>query len=176
MRWQIIGQNELRGAVVPELSGKITEGESYANKTKREIHMSRQVFIDAYSKMFALHERATTAGNAGLYDAAAFYMRKILEVVADSFLTNYVQMGQAWRFDQFCKSLYYRNPSLDNKIDFLLSQSNIPLRSKNTYDAIRKYGNAAVHKTDFSENPHQHAAMMNLLAVELNEFYIMAMQ
>ena len=138
--------------------------------------MGHQVFIYAYEKMFALHQRATIAANNGLYDAAAFYMRKTLEVVADSFLAHYSLMGQEWRFAQFCNTLNRRKPSLDDKIDFLLSQSNIPQSSRDTYDAIRKYGNAAVHKTQFVESPAQHARMMNMLVAEMNAFHKMAFE
>ena len=136
--------------------------------------MGHQVFVYAYERMFALYQRATVAANNGLYDAAAFYMRKILEVVADSFLSHYSVIGQEWRFAQYCGVYNRRNPSLDDKIDFLLSQSNIPKTSRDTYDAIRKYGNAAVHKTNFVENQAQHNRMMGLLSVEITAFHRMA--
>ena len=136
--------------------------------------MNNQVFINAYARMFSLHERAVLAGNMGLYDAAAFYMRKTLEVIADSFLTSYAQMGNAWMFDNYCHSVGHFKPSLDDKIDFLLRQNNIPQSSRETYDAIRMYGNAAVHKVDFNENPTQHVRMMNLLANEMSAYHIMA--
>ena len=136
--------------------------------------MGHQVFVRAYETMFALYQRAIVAANNGLYDAAAFYMRKILEVVADSFLDHYSLIGQGWRFGQYFGAYTRRKPTLDDKIDFLLSQSNIPKTSRDTYDAIRMYGNAAVHKTNFVENPAQHNRMMDLLAAEITAFHKMA--
>jgi len=138
--------------------------------------MATQVFIDAYARAFELYERSRKVGEAGYYDAAAFYMRKILEVIADSFLAHYANVGIGWMFQQYCASRHRSSPSLDDKIDFLLEQNSIPQSSRSTYDAVRRYGNAAVHKPDYRENPRQHEAMMQSLAVELNAFYQMAMQ
>jgi len=136
--------------------------------------MGAQVFLDAYTKIYKLYERSKIAAQAGLYDAAAFYMRKILEVIADSFLTHYSNCGNGWMFEQYCQSIRHNKPSLDDKVDFLLAQSNIPQTARNTYDTIRQYGNAAVHKADYRENPHQHVEMMRLLEIEINAFYRMA--
>ena len=47
-------------------------------------------------------------------------------------------------------------------------------RLVNAVSAVRKYGNAAVHKTDFREDPRQHAELMRRLDVELTSFYRMA--
>ncbi|MCL1796758.1 MAG: DUF4145 domain-containing protein [Eggerthellaceae bacterium] len=137
--------------------------------------MGAQVFIDAYAKIYNLHERSRAAAQAGLYDAAAFYMRKIIEVITDSFLNHYANTGNGWMFEQFCWSNGHDRPSLDDKIDFLLLQSNIPQTSRNTYDAVRQYGNAAVHKVDFQEGFQKHFEMMRLLEVEIKAFYQMAM-
>jgi len=138
--------------------------------------MGPQVFIDAYARAFELYERSKKVGEAGYFDAAAFYMRKILEVIADSFLAYYANTGSGWMFQQYCASKYRNSPSLDDKIDFLLEQKSIPQSSRSTYDAVRRYGNAAIHKPDYRENPKQHDAMMQALAVELIAFHQMAMQ
>ena len=122
------------------------------------------VFVNAYRCAYELRERALRAADAGLYDAAAFYMRKIIEVVADSFIERYQEIGRGAEFECFCRR---NNRSC--------SQENIPAASRDAYDAVRTYGNAAVHKTDFREDPRQHAELMRRLDAELTSFYRMAM-
>ena len=133
------------------------------------------VFVNAYRRAYALRERALRAADAGLYDAAAFYMRKIIEVIADSFVERYRELGRGAEFEIFCRRNGRSTYSLNEKVDFLCSQENIPAASRDAYDAVRTYGNAAVHKTDFREDPRQHAELMRRLDAELTSFYRMAM-
>ena len=102
-------------------------------------------------------------------------MRKIIEVIADSFVERYRELGRGAEFEIFCRRNGRSTYSLNEKVDFLCSQENIPAASRDAYDAVRTYGNAAVHKTDFREDPRQHAELMRRLDAELTSFYRMAM-
>ena len=80
------------------------------------------VFVNAYRCAYELRERALRAADAGLYDAAAFYMRKIIEVVADSFIERYQEIGRGAEFECFCRRNNRSTYSLNEKVDFLCSQ------------------------------------------------------
>jgi len=132
-------------------------------------------FVDADRIARKLYQRCITATEAGLYDAAAFYMRKVLEVIASSFIDRYDEIGQGEVFNDFLehRRRNRKTMSLDDKIDFLLDQGNIPNSSKKTYNAIRKYGNAAVHEVDFEEDVVKHLDLMVELENELHAFRLM---
>ncbi len=80
------------------------------------------VFVNAYRRAYELRERALRAADAGLYDAAAFYMRKIIEVIADSFVERYRELGRGAEFEIFCRRNGRSTYSLNEKVDFLCSQ------------------------------------------------------
>lgn len=137
-----------------------------------------KIFIQADAVVQALFARCTALSDAGYLDAAAFYMRKILEVIASSFIDRYDELGLGAQFDDFlAESGQVRtHASLDDKVDYLLAKGNLPEESRSTYDDVRRYGNAAVHKTYFEENAVQHAALLERLAVELAAYHEMALQ
>ena len=136
------------------------------------------IFIQADAVVQALFARCTALSDAGYLDAAAFYMRKILEVIASSFIDRYDELGLGAQFDEFlAESGQTRSRvSLDDKVDYLLARGNLPEESRATYDDVRRYGNAAVHKTYFEENPVQHAALLERLGIELSAYHAMAEQ
>ena len=88
-------------------------------------------FVDADKTARKLYQRCITATEAGLYDAAAFYMRKVLEVIASSFIDRYDEIGQGEVFNDFLEHRHRtrKTMSLDDKIDFLLDQRHLWLRS-----------------------------------------------
>lgn len=136
------------------------------------------VFTRADAMAQALFARCTALTGAGYLDAAAFYMRKILEVIATSFIDRYDELGAGAQFDAFLtgRGSSRRSAGLDEKVDYLLAQGNLPPQSRSAYDDIRRYGNAAVHKTDFREDPAQHGQLLNRLQAELAAFHAMAEQ
>ena len=135
-----------------------------------------RVFAQADAVAQALYARCQALTQAGYLDAAGFYMRKILEVVADSFIARYDELGLAADFDAFLAETGHSRAraSLDDKVDYLLARGNLPASSQSAYDDIRRYGNAAVHNAYFRENPEQHASLMARLAAELSAFHAMA--
>ena len=138
------------------------------------------VFLEAYSRAFTLYRRAKACAEADMIDASAFYQRKALEVIATSFIDEYQRLGMGQPFVDFCLKKGHLGPkgsiapTLDDKIDFLLAQKNIPAESEKAYDAIRQYGNAAVHEAAFKEDAKKNAKMIKLLENELLQFYQMA--
>ena len=138
--------------------------------------MQTKIFRQADAVVQALYARCMALSQAGYLDAAAFYMRKILEVIATSFIDRYDELGYGSQFDEFlAESGQVRfRASLDDKVDYLLAKGNLPEQSQSTYDDVRRYGNAAVHRTYFEENPTQHAQLLERLSQELAAFHQMA--
>ena len=142
--------------------------------------MGSDLFKTAYKNAYVLYQRSTLCADQKMYDAAAFYMRKCLEVIATSFIDEYERLGIAEPFRQLCAQRGHvgkkgeLNPTLDDKVDFLLAQKNIPPSSEKAYDAIRKYGNSAVHEAGFKKSAKKHAQMQQLLEDELVQFFEMA--
>lgn len=154
----------------------------FGRKKKGAAATASPIFLEAYSRAYTLYKRCNACAEAGMIDASAFYMRKTLEVIATSFIDEYERLGAGQPFVDFCLKRGHLGPkgtiapTLDDKVDFLLAQKNIPAESEKAYDAIRKYGNAAVHEPAFEENAKKNAQMMKLLEKELIEFYRMAQQ
>ncbi|MBQ3386013.1 MAG: DUF4145 domain-containing protein [Eggerthellaceae bacterium] len=138
--------------------------------------MQTLIFKNADAVAQAVFARCTALSDAGYLDAAAFYMRKILEVIANSFIDRYDELGYGGQFDAFLSECGHdrRTCTLDDKVDYLLAKGNLPAESQATYDDVRRYGNAAVHKTYFEENPTQHKALLQRLSLELAAFHEMA--
>lgn len=138
--------------------------------------MQTMIFRNADAMARAVFARCTALSEAGYLDAAAFYMRKILEIIADSFVDRYDELGLGDEFDAFLAEAgtERRHASLDDKVDYLLARGNLPEQSRETYDDVRRYGNAAVHKTYFDENPVQHRNLLDRLSLELAAFHEMA--
>lgn len=137
-----------------------------------------QIFVQADDVVQALYTRCMALSDAGYLDAAGFYMRKILEVIASSFIDRYDELGLDAQFDEFLAQngvVRYR-ATLDDKVDYLLARGNLPAESRATYDDVRRYGNAAVHKTYFEEDPAYHAELLERLSRELAAFHTMALQ
>ena len=135
-----------------------------------------EVFARADAVVQALFTRCRALTEAGYLDAAGFYMRKILEVVADSFIARYDELGLGADFDAFLAETGHSRPraTLDDKVDYLLARGNLPEQSRAAYDDIRRYGNAAVHRAYVREDAAQHAGLMSRLATELAAFHAMA--
>lgn len=138
--------------------------------------METMIFRQADAVAQAVYTRCRALSEAGYLDAAAFYMRKIIEIIATSFIDRYDELGMAAQFDRFLAESgqeRYR-ATLDDKVDYLLAMGNLPDQSRETYDAVRRYGNAAVHKTYFEENPAHHMDLLGRLGAELAAFHAMA--
>ena len=141
---------------------------------------SNALFQEAYTRAFTLYKRCKACADANMIDACAFYMRKTLEIISTSFIAEYERLGIDQPFRDFCLKRGHISkkgtiaPTLDDKIDFLIEHKNIPAESKKAYDAIRAYGNAAVHESDFAEDAKKNKKMMQLLENELRQFYEMA--
>ena len=135
-----------------------------------------EVFARADAVAQALFTRCQALSQAGYLDAAGFYMRKILEVIADSFIARYDELGLGADFDSFVAETGHTRAraTLDDKVDYLLARGNLPAQSQSAYDDIRRYGNAAVHRAYFREDAAQHAGLVNRLAAELSAFHAMA--
>ena len=140
--------------------------------------MGTAVFKNADAVAQAVFARCVALSDAGYLDAAAFYMRKILEIIATSFIDRYDELGLGEQFNTFLaesgEERHYA--TLDDKVDYLLAKGNLPEQSRETFDAVRRYGNAAVHKTYFEENPTQHRMLLERLSLELSAFHDMAQQ
>lgn len=138
--------------------------------------MQTVIFKNADAVAQAVFARCTALSDAGYLDAAAFYMRKILEIIANSFIDRYDELGYGGQFDTFLAECGHdrRTCTLDDKVDYLLAKGNLPAESQATYDDVRRYGNAAVHKTYFEENAARHKELLNRLALELAAFHEMA--
>ena len=74
----------------------------------------------------------------------------------------------------FDEAAFWRGTVSAGDADGVVERSRVWGR-RDAYDAVRTYGNAAVHKTDFREDPRQHAELMRRLDAELTSFYRMAM-
>ncbi|MDD6786179.1 MAG: DUF4145 domain-containing protein [Eggerthellales bacterium] len=152
----------------------------FGRKKKAAAQAASPIFLEAYSRAFTLYKRCKLCAEQGMLDASAFYMRKTLEVIATSFIDEYERLGMGQPFVDFCLKKGHLGPkgtiapTLDDKVDYLLQQNNIPAESEKAYDAIRQYGNAAVHEAAFAEDPKQNAKMLKLLESELLQFYEMA--
>lgn len=133
------------------------------------------IFRNADAMAEAVFSRCQAISMAGYFDAGAFYMRKILEIVTTSFVDRYDELGMGAAFDSFLSQRGHdrRSATLDDKVDYLLQQGNLPAESRATYDDIRKYGNAAVHKTYFTEDADQHQKLLERLERELVAFHAM---
>lgn len=140
--------------------------------------METKVFRQADAVAQAVYTRCVALSNAGYLDAAAFYMRKIIEIIATSFIDRYDELGLGAQFEQFLSETGEERfrATLDDKVDYLLVRGNLPEASRDTYDAVRRYGNAAVHKTYFEEDPIHHADLLHRLGAELAAFHAMAEQ
>ncbi len=124
----------------------------------------------------ARYNRCLALSEAGYLDAAAFYMRKIIEVIADSFIDRYDELGYGAQFEQFLAESGNNRTyaTLDDKVDYLLERGNLPEQSRVTYEDVRRYGNVAVHKVDFVENAAQHNQLLARLSAEIAAFHNMA--
>ena len=138
--------------------------------------MATSVFKQADAMVQAVWTRCLALSEAGYLDAAAFYMRKILEIIAGSFIDRYDELGLGAQFEQFLAESGQGRAyaTLDDKVDYLLLRGNLPEQSKATYDDVRHYGNAAVHKTFFREDAAQHRALLERLALEIAAYHAMA--
>ncbi len=138
--------------------------------------METMIFRQADAVVQAVHTRCLALSEAGYLDAAAFYMRKIIEIIATSFIDRYDELGLGAQFDQFLAAggQDRRQATLDDKVDYLLARGNLPEQSRATYEDVRRYGNAAVHKTYFEENAAQHNELLSRLGAEVTAFHAMA--